>query len=313
MLINLASSTILNLPLSISRSNSLRFNKLTSLLFLLVLLLFSSSNNTVMAANNNNDTTKTHYEILNLSPSATLQDVKKSYRKLALQHHPDRNPPEKKEQAEVLFRRVNEAYEVLSDADQRRQYDDELKHGKPSSHYRHGSMGSHSNAGAYGRRRYRDPFAQFNDLFHNDPFFQEAFKDMDDLFAKTFQQQQQQSRGATQQQPKKSWGRWIADAMGIDFQIQTSTTTIGRDGRPVTSSSQTSYGGGNRNNNRQQHSQYTSKSTRTVIENGKRVTIQSLEKDGNKIEEKYVNNELVQRLINGIPETQYRLDQGGDL
>lgn len=258
------------------------------------------------------DTTKTHYEILNLSPSATLQDVKKSYRKLALQHHPDRNPPEKKEQAEVLFRRVNEAYEVLSDTEQRRQYDVELKQGRAHSHH-HGSMGSSTNA-AYGRRHYRDPFAQFNDLFHNDPFFQEAFKDMDDLFAKTFQQQ---SRGATQQQqPKKSWGRWIADAMGIDFQIQTSTTTIGRDGRPVTSSSQTSYGGGGNRNNRhrqQQHSQYTSKSTRTVIENGQRVTIQSLEKDGNKIEEKYVNNQLVQRLINGIPETQYRLDQGGDL
>ena len=261
---------------------------------------------------------ETYYAVLQLSQTATLQEIKKAYRKLALQHHPDRNPPEKKDQATIQFRRVNEAYEVLSDEDQRRQYDADLKYGRAGGDggSSTGFGGTSGNRPFYhpSRRHYRDPFAQFNDLFQNDPFFSEAFKDMDDLFAKTFQQQHgsQSNQRQMQAQPpaQKSWGRWIADCLGIDFQVSTSTTTIGFDGKPVTSKTHTAYGGSNPR--RRASSTYTSKSTRTVIENGQRVTIQSLEKDGNKIEEKYVNNELIQRLINGIPEQQYRLD-GGDL
>ncbi|CAB9529458.1 protein DnaJ [Seminavis robusta] len=298
-------------------------------LFLILSILLLNNNNS-MAATAPHDpeadehASTTHYQVLQVTPSATLQEIKKSYRKLALLHHPDRNPPEKKEEATVLFRRVNEAYEVLSDPEQRRQYDLELKGGRTSAFHHGSSSGSNPAFHHHHRHRrhnYRDPFMQFNDLFQNDPFFQEAFKDMDDLFAKTFQaqhpsqqsqqqhQQQQRAFGVvdnSKKQQPKSWGRWIADCLGIDFQIQTSTTTIGPDGRPQTSSTQTSYG----NSRRRQHSTYTSKSTRTVIENGRRVTIQSLEKDGNKIEEKYVNNELVQRLINGVPEQQYRIDTG---
>eukprot|EP00977_Amphora_coffeiformis_P008965 scaffold2033_cov164-Amphora_coffeaeformis.AAC.4 len=273
----------------------------------------------------------TYYDILQVSrSSATLQDIKKAYRKLALKHHPDRNPPEQKEAATVLFRQINEAYEVLSDTEQRRLYDLELLQtnnsgagGSSRPPTTGGYNAQYTTAPFHSRRHgrpYRNPFEQFDDLFQNDPFFQEAFKDMDDLFAKTFQEKharQHQQQKSKKQQPR-SWGRWIADCLGIDIQISTSSTTIGPDGRPQTSHSYSSYGGNNRrNNNNNNHagrsgttsSTYTSKSTRTVIENGQRVTIQSLEKDGNKIEEKYINNALVQRLINGIPEHQYQIDQ----
>ena len=252
---------------------------------------------------------ETFYDILEITPTASLQDIKKAYRRLALQFHPDRNPPEKKEAATIQFRKVNEAYEVLSDPDQRRQYDLDLKRGATYASSNTGSTRpQYAHTSSYGHgRQYRDAFAQFNDLFQNDPFFNEAFKEMDDLFAKTFQQQHPSKSQRQASQPhKKSWGQWIADCLGIDFQITTSSTTIGPDGR--TSHSSTSYGG-NRNS-AYQSSSYTSKSTRTVIENGQRVTIQSLEKDGNKIEEKYINNQLVQRLINGIPEHQYRIGHG---
>lgn len=280
---------------------------------------------------------QTHYQVLQVSPSASLQDIKKAYRKLALLHHPDRNPPEQKEESTLQFRLVNEAYQVLSDPDQRAQYDADLQ----SGFGRFGSSGGGGGGGQtqqhyrprYSGPSYRDPFAQFNDLFQNDPFFQEAFRDMENQFAKTFhntnhvQQQQQQLQQQQQQQPKKSWGRWIADCLGIDLQITTSTTTVGLDGRPQTSSTSTHYGGGGGRGSRRSSSsttgRYTSKSTRTVIENGQRVTIQSMEQDGNRIEEKYINNEMVQRLINGIPEQQYRIGQtqqngggrsdGGDL
>jgi molecular chaperone DnaJ len=62
-----------------------------------------------------------YYEVLGLAKGASADDVKKAYRKLALKHHPDRNPGDKK--AEEAFKEVAEAYEVLSDDQKRAKYD----------------------------------------------------------------------------------------------------------------------------------------------------------------------------------------------
>jgi DnaJ-class molecular chaperone len=64
---------------------------------------------------------KDHYSTLGLSPSANLADIKKAYRLLASQLHPDRNPDA---QAPQRFRSVQEAYDVLSDEVKRQAYDD---------------------------------------------------------------------------------------------------------------------------------------------------------------------------------------------
>ena len=66
---------------------------------------------------------KDYYEILGVPKSATLQDIKKAYRSLALSHHPDRVPEEKKKQAEEQFKEISEAYGVLSDPQKRAMYD----------------------------------------------------------------------------------------------------------------------------------------------------------------------------------------------
>jgi molecular chaperone DnaJ len=61
-----------------------------------------------------------YYEVLGISKSASQDEVKKAFRKLAMQYHPDRN---KASDAESKFKEINEAYEVLGDSEKRRTYD----------------------------------------------------------------------------------------------------------------------------------------------------------------------------------------------
>ena len=62
-----------------------------------------------------------YYEILGIGREASEQDLKKAYRRLAIKHHPDKNPGNKK--AEEKFKEISEAYEILSDSQKRRRYD----------------------------------------------------------------------------------------------------------------------------------------------------------------------------------------------
>jgi len=100
-----------------------------------------------------------YYEILGVQKDATQEDLKKAYRKVAMQFHPDRNPGDKT--AEEKFKEAAEAYEILSDADRRAQYD-RFGHAAVSGNGRGGFGGGSPNM--------EDIFSQFGDIFGEDVF-----------------------------------------------------------------------------------------------------------------------------------------------
>jgi curved DNA-binding protein len=108
---------------------------------------------------------KDYYKILGVDRKANEDDIRKAYRKLAKQHHPDYNPNDK--QAEDRFKEINEAYEVLSDAKKRAYYD---RVGSDYSNWQ-----QHGNPGNFNWDQYGGTRVNMDDL--NDMFGGGGFSD----------------------------------------------------------------------------------------------------------------------------------------
>lgn len=96
---------------------------------------------------------KDFYEILGISRSASPEEIKKAYRKKAIEYHPDKNPGDK--QAEENFKSAAEAYEVLSDPDKKARYDQ----------YGHAAFEGAGGFGGGHHMNMDDIFSQFGDIF----------------------------------------------------------------------------------------------------------------------------------------------------
>ena len=98
-----------------------------------------------------------YYEVLEISKSASVEEIKKAYRKMAIKYHPDKNPGDK--EAEEKFKEAAEAYEVLSDDNKKARYDQ----------FGHAGMGGAAGGGGFGGfgggMNMEDIFSQFGDIF----------------------------------------------------------------------------------------------------------------------------------------------------
>jgi len=94
-----------------------------------------------------------YYEVLSIGRDASVEDIKKAYRKLAVKYHPDKNPGDKA--AEEKFKELGEAYEVLSDPQRRAAYDQ----------YGHAAFDPRMRAGGTRGGGFHDPFEIFREVF----------------------------------------------------------------------------------------------------------------------------------------------------
>lgn len=108
-----------------------------------------------------------YYEILGVAKTAPVDEIKKTYRQLAMKHHPDRVPQEQKKEAEEKFKEISEAYAVLSDDQKRKLYD------------------QHGHSGIDQQYAYEDIFkgADFSSIFKDGQFggggiFEDLFGDL---------------------------------------------------------------------------------------------------------------------------------------
>ncbi len=162
-----------------------------------------------------------YYEILGVSKTASAKEIEEAYRRLAVQHHPDRVPAEKKDEAREKFKEISEAYAVLSDPNKKREYDT-YGHAGIDSHYSQEDLFSGTN---------------FGSIFRDMGFGGSIFEDLFDIFG-THRERSGPRRGADIEVPVKISLEEAYRGVEKDFSIYhtvTCSTCRGSGAKPGTS------------------------------------------------------------------------------
>uniref|UniRef100_A0AAQ6AQN7 J domain-containing protein n=1 Tax=Amphiprion ocellaris TaxID=80972 RepID=A0AAQ6AQN7_AMPOC len=208
-----------------------------------------------------------YYNVLGVPKTASQDDIKKAYRKLALKWHPDKNP-DNKEEAERKFKELAEAYEVLSDKSKRDEYD------------------------RYGSDRMRHTGSSSSDFSSDFPGFTFTFRSPDEVFREFFGGQDPfasffddfSSFGSSSSHHHGPSRFFSFPSTGVDF-TSFSSSFGGLDGMD-------SMGGGMSN--------FKSVSTSTRIVNGKRTTTKKIKENGQERVEIEEDGVLKRVVINGV-------------
>lgn len=213
-----------------------------------------------------------YYKILKIAKSATAQEIKKAYRKLALKWHPDKNPNNTAE-ANKVFREISEAYEVLSDPKKRKMYD---RYGKCFNKEPSGNNHEFFDFGRFDPFTFRDPEDVFKEFFGgtlNDIFGGMGFSSM--------------TRGPGSRSLFDSFDNMFSDDFGSSGGFGSCTTM------------ESSF-----SNFSQSPNTYVKRtSTTTQYVNGKKVTTVKVFENGKEVVTQYENDVLTSKLVNGVPQS----------
>nr|CAI5868542.1 unnamed protein product [Callosobruchus analis] len=218
-----------------------------------------------------------YYKILSIPRNATKDQIKKAYKQLALKWHPDKNP-DKPEEASKRFREISQAYEVLSDPKKKKSYDLYGKDGFSSRPDRDDD--GYCDYGGFGLFSFRDPEDIFREFFGGS---------ISEIFGLTSPSRRNSHRRGSNQS-NRSNSLFTPNDMDSFF----------GGGSPFASFTavESSYIRGPHGN----QNTYTRQiSTDTQIINGKKTTTKRIVENGKEIIEKYENDVLTFKSINGKP------------
>jgi len=205
------------------------------------------------------DDPKGYYKTLGVGKNATDKEIKKAYRKLALKWHPDVC---KEKNAEEEFKKLAEAYEVLSDEKRRKQYDSP----EPMSFFTRGSSGPRSYT--YSSQPFTNPFDLFKNFFGDEDPFADSF------FGNSMFGNRRSNNN-------------LRDPFGDAFGFSSFGSGSGFGFSDF----------GNMGN--MDGASFSSTSTITKIQDGKEVTIKETVSGNKKTKEVYENNQLVSKIVDG--------------
>ncbi|XP_041039825.1 dnaJ homolog subfamily B member 6b isoform X1 [Carcharodon carcharias] len=223
-----------------------------------------------------------YYQVLGVHKNASPDEIKKSYRKLALKWHPDKNP-DNKEEAESKFKQLSEAYEVLSDSSKRNIYDRYGKEGLTNA----GGGGQYGEGFDFGFT-FRNPEDVFREFFGGRDPFADFF--MDDPFDDFFGNR----RGRRGVERSRGGGGSFFSPFGGFPAFDPGFTSFSSFGNLGTASfSSSSFGGGGMGN-------FRSVSTSTKFVNGRKITTKRIVENGQERVEVEEDGQLKSLTINGV-------------